>query len=188
MPDSDGAGHREESTFADVLNSLTLDSGRGRRKRSRNRGADTAGSPDPAPVDDQVDPGTQTGEELPVSAEAIPLPAAEETGFVRPYAITGGRTKPSHTLELETLISTRDVTGVTPELLEHRAIIEECRTPRSVAEIAATLEVPIGVARVLISDAADAGLVTVHRTVTGSEGAEEHLILMERVLSGLRRL
>ena len=66
--------------------------------------------------------------------------------------------------------------------------MEECRTPRSVAEVAALLRVPLGVARVLISDAADAGLITVHKTVSGNEDAEAHLILMERVLSGLRRL
>ena len=53
--------------------------------------------------------------------------------------------------------------------------MEECRTPRSVAEIVAALRVPLGVARVLISDAADAGLVTVHKTITGNDGAEAHL-------------
>lgn len=50
------------------------------------------------------------------------------------------------------------------------------------------MRLPLGVARVLISDAADAGLVTVHKTITGNDGAEAHLVLMERVLSGLRRL
>ena len=33
-----------------------------------------------------------------------------------------------------------------------------------------------------------AGLVTVHKTISGNDGAEAHLVLMERVLSGLRRL
>ncbi|HET6499181.1 MAG TPA: DUF742 domain-containing protein, partial [Amycolatopsis sp.] len=32
------------------------------------------------------------------------------------------------------------------------------------------------------------GLITVHETVSGNENAEAHLMLMERVLSGLRRL
>ncbi|HVW42346.1 MAG TPA: DUF742 domain-containing protein [Amycolatopsis sp.] len=117
----------------------------------------------------------------------------EETAVVRPYALTGGRTKASYALELETLVSMKD--GVAARLdadaavqFEHRSIMEECRTPRSVAELAAVLRIPIGVARVLISDAADAGLVTVHRTVSGNDDAEAHLMLMERVLSGLRRL
>lgn len=115
----------------------------------------------------------------------------EETAIVRPYALTGGRTKANYALELETLISTKDhvSAGSLPaEQIECISIIEECRTPRSVAEIAATLRVPLGVARVLISDAADAGLVSVHKTISGNDGAEAHLVLMERVLSGLRRL
>ncbi|MBK1788667.1 DUF742 domain-containing protein [Prauserella sp. ASG 168] len=139
---------------------------------------------------------SQTGEEQFVSAEAIPvMPAvppphpAEETGFVRPYAITGGRTKANYPLELETLVSTREAAVMAvPDQIEHQLIMEECRTPRSVAEIAAALRVPLGVARVLISDAADTGLVAVHKTISGDEGAEAHLMLMERVLSGLRRL
>jgi hypothetical protein len=117
----------------------------------------------------------------------------EETAAVRPYALTGGRTRASYALELETLVSVKDVVAArmdagVPMQFEHRQIVEECRTPRSVAEIAALLRVPVGVARVLISDAADAGLITVHKTVSGSDNAEAHLMLMERVLSGLRRL
>ncbi|HVV10160.1 DUF742 domain-containing protein [Amycolatopsis sp.] len=117
----------------------------------------------------------------------------DETAVVRPYALTGGRTKASYLLELETLISVQE--GADARMhsgaavsIEHHSIVEECRTPRSVAEVAALLRIPIGVARVLISDAADAGLVTVHKTVSGNDNAEAHLMLMERVLSGLRRL
>lgn len=124
-----------------------------------------------------------------MSAEAIPLHSAEETDFVRPYAITGGRTKANYPLELETLVSTKQTAVLTvPDQIEHQLIVEECRTPHSVAEVAATLRVPVGVARVLISDAVDAGLITVHQTASGDEDAEAHLMLMERVLSGLRRL
>jgi hypothetical protein len=117
----------------------------------------------------------------------------EDTAIVRPYALTGGRTKSNYALELETLVSTRTnaegaISEAVVEQIESLSIMEECRNPRSVAEIAAILRVPLGVARVLISDAADAGLVTVHKTISGNDGAEAHLVLMERVLSGLRRL
>jgi hypothetical protein len=140
------------------------------------------------------DPGPPSGEF--VMPAVFEQPAAHEdlTAIVRPYALTGGRTRANYALELETLISAKDyaATGGFPEVaaeqIECVAIMEECRTPRSVAEIVAALRVPLGVARVLISDAADAGLVTVHKTVTGNDGAEAHLVLMERVLSGLRRL
>ncbi|KAA9158394.1 DUF742 domain-containing protein [Amycolatopsis acidicola] len=139
-------------------------------------------------------PGTGLFEPAVNSGPLRPEPGfgEEETAVVRPYALTGGRTKASYLLELETLISVKDgadarlQSGTAP--IEHHSIVEECRTPRSVAEVAALLRVPVGVARVLISDAADAGLVTVHKTVSGNDNAEAHLMLMERVLSGLRRL
>lgn len=205
----------DEGAIADVLNGFALTSGLRRRKRGKRRDdpdddsreatgeqeSREAASSSPAEPTDVVWPGEEdhdrswTGEEQFVSAEPIPVEpvapplAAEETGFVRPYAITGGRTKANYPLELETLISTRDAAVLpVPDQVEHQVIMEECRTPRSVAEIAAVLQVPLGVARVLISDAADTGLVTVHRTVAGSENAEAHFMLMERVLSGLRRL
>ena len=134
---------------------------------------------------------SSSGPVLPERLDAGSL--EEETAVVRPYALTGGRTKARNALELETLISVKDNVAARLDAgaavqFEHRSIMEECRTPRSVAEIAALLRVPIGVARVLISDAADAGLVTVHKTVSGNDDAEAHLMLMERVLSGLRRL
>jgi hypothetical protein len=118
----------------------------------------------------------------------------EETAIVRPYALTGGRTKSNYALELETLVSTKEsvaigaISDAAVGQIESLSIMEECRSPRSVAEIAAFLRVPLGVARVLISDAADAGLVIVHKTISDNDGAEAHLVLMERVLSGLRRL
>lgn len=109
--------------------------------------------------------------------------------MVRPYMLTKGRTKASYELELETLISARDgVLSHESQEIEQRSIVEALPSPRSVAELAANLRMPLGVARVLVSDAADAGLVNVHKTLSGADGAEAHLLLMERVLSGLRRL
>ena len=140
------------------------------------------------------DPGPPSGEFVMPAVFEQPSAPEEQTAIVRPYALTGGRTRANYALELETLISAKDyaATGGFPEVaaeqIECISIMEECRTPRSVAEIASALRVPLGVARVLISDAADAGLVTVHKTITGNDGAEAHLVLMERVLSGLRRL
>ena len=140
------------------------------------------------------DPGPPSGEFVMPAVFEQPAAPEEQTAIVRPYALTRGRTRANYALELETLISAKDYAAhggfpeVTPEQIECLSVVEECRTPRSVAEIAAALRVPLGVARVLISDAADAGLVTVHKTITGNDGAEAHLVLMERVLSGLRRL
>jgi hypothetical protein len=112
-----------------------------------------------------------------------------EASLVRPYMLTKGRTKASCALELETLISARQADRPADDAtMEHQSIMDACPSPRSVAEIAMRLRLPLGVARVLVSDAADAGLVNVHKTISGADGAEAHLQLMERVLSGLRRL
>jgi hypothetical protein len=106
------------------------------------------------------------------------------SSFVRPYVFTGGRTRSQFELSLETLVSA--VPGRATRLGgEHAAVVELCREPRSVAEVAALLAVPLGVARVLVGDLAGAGDVAVHRSV-GTGGPD--LALMERVLGGLRRL
>lgn len=108
---------------------------------------------------------------------------------MRPYARTGGRTRSDYDLALEALVSTseRGRSGGVAVLPEHRSICGLCTDARSVAEIAAHLRVPLGVARVLIGDMAGMGLVMVHESgmVVGDRPSMEFL---ERVLSGLRKL
>lgn len=115
---------------------------------------------------------------------------AEDFRFVvRPYTWTGGRTRPVQDLALETLVFTsdegRDVTAICSA--EHAAIAELCAEVRSVAEVAALLALPLGVARVLLADMIDTGLVNVHRNTLGLDSAPD-LSLLERVLAGLHRL
>ena len=119
-----------------------------------------------------------------------PEPEAGPTASaVRPYAWTRGRTKSGFDLAIETLVSTsmrgREQMRVLP--VEHRAVAELCEQARSVAEVAALLSLPLGVARVLLGDMAGLGVVSVHQTAS-STGNVPDLALMERVLSGLRRL
>ncbi|MEP6697501.1 MAG: DUF742 domain-containing protein [Pseudonocardiales bacterium] len=113
-------------------------------------------------------------------------PGSESAPIVRPYALTGGRTKPEHAYPFEALVVTsfsgeRLDSGLSPEA---HAICDLCRYSRSVAEIAAHLRVPLGVTRVLVGDLADAGLVLVHAPSEEAPDAG----LLERVLSGLQRL
>lgn len=117
------------------------------------------------------------------------LPVRPTPSRVRPYALTGGRTRAQHVLLVETLVVAVDPpaagTGdrLTPEM---RAIEELCRRTRSVAEVSALLRVPLGVVRVLLSDLADQGRIRVHGTGDGTGSPDR--ALLERVLSGLRRL
>jgi uncharacterized protein DUF742 len=117
-------------------------------------------------------------------------PGLTETGsLVRPYTKTGGRTRPDYDLAIEALVSTSE-RGKVPDASvrpEHRSILGLCLDTRSVAEVAAHLRLPLGVARVLIGDMAGMGLVLIHQSgmVVGDRPSIE---FMERVLSGLRRL
>ncbi len=112
---------------------------------------------------------------------------------VRPYALTGGRTRPGQPdldLAIETLISTTAQGEAAWQHLtpEGRKIVTLCRDLLSVAEISSRLEVPLGVAQVLIADLAVEGRVTLHRPHGNGSGDRPDLALLERVLSGLRTL
>jgi len=107
---------------------------------------------------------------------------------VRPYAMTGGRTRPTHDgLEIEALVSTTSVGDRTPTLtVEQRAIAALCHDILSIAEVSAQLHLPLGVIRVLVGDMADEQLVIVHRPAHGADRPD--LALLERVLYGLRSI
>jgi hypothetical protein len=178
---TDGDGERPALNFADVLNNLSLDSGRFRRRREaqepvEDRVPDKPAFPAAEPEDEWA--GAERASEDPTDAVAV-----------RPYAWTRGRTKPVCDLAVETLVSTsdqgRNVAALTN--VEHRSVAGLCHEPRSVAEVAALLSLPLGVARVVLGDMADIGLVMVHQTAGGA-GDVPDVALMERVLSGLRRL
>ena len=112
----------------------------------------------------------------------------DTSALVRPYAVTGGRTKPRYQLQIEAMVTAshydaRDLSVLSPEC---QAILGFCRDWRSVAEISAVLRMPLGVARVLIADMAMEGLVRVHQ-LDHAQGRPD-INLLERVLSGLRKL
>lgn len=105
---------------------------------------------------------------------------------VRPYTITGGRTRPEVTLAVETLVQTASALDVPaagiPE--EQRAICRLCVMPISVAEVSARIDLPLGVTRVVLDDMARGGLVVLHQQADDRPSRE----LLERVLDGLQRL
>jgi hypothetical protein len=210
--ESSGDRRPVEPTFADVMNGFSFDSGRsGRRRRwGRRREGDEEQEPGsvPPPGEPRQDYPPESVQRPVAAAEPTswpmsgPLPEPDEesefdapagsepnSASVRPYAWTRGRTRTGYDLQLETLVSTsprgRDQLGLLT--FEHRSVAELCEHVRSVAEVAALLAVPLGVAKVLVGDMAGMGLVVVHQSA-GNNGDVPDLALMERVLSGLRRL
>jgi Protein of unknown function (DUF742) len=112
--------------------------------------------------------------------------SAHDVG-VRPYLITGGRTPSGHRIDVETLIETslcgRD--GIDQLRFEERAIAVGCFEATSLAEIAARVRVPLGVARVLVADLAERGLVCVHEAPTQ---VHNDISLIQRLIHGVREL
>jgi hypothetical protein len=115
------------------------------------------------------------------------------SGLVRPYTVTRGRTRPKLDIALEALVETtvRGRTGVINggNGGEHEQIAALCDGRlQSLAEVAARIRLPLGVARVLIADMAADGLVAVYEPALLNENEAVGTELLERVLSGLRRL
>jgi len=122
----------------------------------------------------------------------------EPTGaLVRPYAVTRGRTRPRMEIALEALVETtvrgRNSAGqnTTGQGREQQYIASLCDGRlQSLAEVAARMKLPLGVARVLIADMAAEGLVAVYEPTSFDSNNNDAVgtELLERVLSGLRKL
>ena len=116
--------------------------------------------------------------------------SADPPNLVRPYTLTAGRTDSRIRLPLEAPVESleapreprwpgRDVRG---------QIVELCAESPSVAEIAAQLSLPLGVARVLIGDLVTQGFLRVRATLDDSATFDERRELIGRTLRGLRAL
>lgn len=176
-----------EMTIADLMNGLSLGGG---RKKHRKPELEEPPPPAESVADNgDVEPDWPEGDSGVADHAPVELPHVEDAAMVRPYAWTRGRTRSTFELRVETMVSTSDRAADANAFAEseHRAIGALCKEPRSVAEVATLFGAPLGVAKVLLGDMAQLGLVTVHKTATGGAN-KAHLVLMERVLSGLRRL
>ncbi|MFF3755133.1 DUF742 domain-containing protein [Streptomyces sp. NPDC002018] len=112
---------------------------------------------------------------------------------VRPYAMTRGRTSSAtrHRLDLIAIVvpepaaedPTRDQT-LSPE---HVEIVERCLAmPQSIAELSASLDLPVGVVRVLVGDLVESEIVHVTRPVPPAELPDVNIL--REVINGLRAL
>ncbi|MFD1326221.1 DUF742 domain-containing protein [Micromonospora sonneratiae] len=108
---------------------------------------------------------------------------------VRPYAMTRGRTRPtSGQLDVISLVVARPRPAPLPAGLspEQVGIVERCRRPLSVAEVAADMNLPLGTVRVLLDDLLATGVMEAYQPLDLADSPGDDLL--EAVLSGLRAL
>jgi hypothetical protein len=120
-----------------------------------------------------------------------PLGRTDPRGeLVRPYAVTRGRTEPGQDIAIEAILVTSAAGRDQARFFGHdkQRISGLCdNRPLSLAEVAAHTRLPIGVTRVLVADMVADGLLYLHEPAA-PEGYHERMQLLERVLSGLRKL
>ncbi|WP_280353613.1 DUF742 domain-containing protein [Nocardia otitidiscaviarum] len=115
------------------------------------------------------------------SSQLRPDPADELV--VRPFMVTAGRTTPLvDGLRLETLVRATPAALSAPLRFELERVVRLCQHTHSIAEIGAALRVPVGVARVLVSDLVSAG----HVSVSGAD--ELSTAAIERIRDLVRAL
>jgi hypothetical protein len=107
---------------------------------------------------------------------------------VRPYALTGGRTRPAgERFDLLALVCAvrgvpRDPLQLGPEQL---TVLRRCQVPTPAADLASDLDLPLGVVRILISDLREMGLVTIHQSTVARLTDTK---ILKDVADGLRRI
>ncbi|NNJ62222.1 MAG: DUF742 domain-containing protein [Dactylosporangium sp.] len=107
---------------------------------------------------------------------------------VRPYLLTGGRTGPvKGTLEIEAQMATTPLGRAILERLsfEQHDIVKLCQQPTAVAEIAAQLNLHLGVARVIVGDLLTSGYLSARRPEVG---LHRNVPIIERVIRGLQAI
>jgi hypothetical protein len=105
----------------------------------------------------------------------------------RPFTVTNGRTEPSTTLDIMTLVMVSGDTSVSSDWLgiDHGPVFDLCRSSISVVEVAARLGLPVTVAKILLADLVELGLLA---TKAPSTFAHIDLTTLEAVRDGLRAL
>lgn len=121
-------------------------------------------------------------------ADRTEPPDGDEPGhgrLIRPYSLTGGRTRPSRsdltmTSQVIAVPSVEPRTDVEPEA---QRILAHCSHPLAVAEVASRTGLPLGVVRILLSDLMDQGHVMVYTSQwrRGRPNAEALRTIIDRI-------
>lgn len=110
--------------------------------------------------------------------------------IVRPYALTKGRTVPASgsnigLIDVVTAVANPRLPADTRLSREQRWLLNHCRRPISVVDLASDIDLPVGVVRVLLSDLSQCGAL---RVVAPPEGQATNDRLLKDVLDGLQAL
>jgi len=118
--------------------------------------------------------------------------AFEETSTVRPYMLTGGRTRSRNELmPIEALVKATRTPPGPQHQPESRRILELTEGQYlSIAELSAHVRLPVGVVRVLVEDLRDERLVTIHGETDPEQtyNPATTLSVLESVLNGISSL
>ena len=135
--------------------------------------------------DDPTTGAPPPGGVAPMDPDLACLEDDDEDGeLVRPFVITGGRTRHASVhLRVEALVVATGSAHDRQLQFEHAQIIGMCNSPISVAEVAARVGIPLGVAQILAGDLAEAGLVQIHEARQAATPA-----LLLRMIDAVRAL
>ncbi len=102
----------------------------------------------------------------------------------RPYIIAGGLTRSTDDdLSIDTVVEIRSVALSARLDFEREAIVNYCAEPQSIAELASRLDLPLSVARVLVSDMTAEGILHRHQAADPFDRA-----FIEELIEGIRSL
>jgi len=111
-------------------------------------------------------------------------PEADEDPIVRPFMLTGGRTRPLQDgLRVETLLRAVPAALSAPLRFESRRIVELCQQVMSIADVSVALKVPLGVVRVIVADLVTDGYLRIEEQL-----GELPIALIERIRDRVRAL
>lgn len=138
--------------------------------------------------DDAVPPAGAWVRPYVESPDLPEVPDPDEPGTpLRPFLLTDGRVASDDAIAIETQVVATDLGRAAHAGLgfERRDIVALCDAPQSVAEIAASLSLHLGVVRVLVGDLSADGHLSVHLPDAQAAGDVDTLM---RVIRGLRSI
>jgi hypothetical protein len=105
--------------------------------------------------------------------------------LVRPYTVSNGRTKPTVSMDLLSMVIATGQVPHAPLDPDHANALRLCDGPTTVAEVAAHLRLPAAITKIVLSDLVDCGAVKTRAPYAAADPTNR--FVLERVLDGLQR-